>query len=220
MRGSMKSVFGRRFAVVLLTGALCAAVAHAQSGRRDKAKSTAPTTPSVSSPKEGEGKPQTSSRLEMLVAIDNPGGFDQVPYHIPDTVLGTCVRRLAAAKGVMPTPALQRMNRGEAIKAAKAETARYVVWLQVRNEQAEYGADISTHSDQLYVTFVIYEPGTAKIKESGRAQYGTAKVGNVGVSGPSARRAVYSDYAIKETAKQAADKILNAFQIKIDGWPR
>lgn len=65
---------------------------------------------------------------------------------------------------------------------------------------------------------MIYEPGTAKIKESGRAQYGTGKVGNVGVSGPSSRR--YPDYAIKEAAKQAADKILNAFQIKIDGWPR
>lgn len=83
----------------------------------------------------------------MLVAIDNPGGFDRVPFSIPDTVLGTCVRRLAEAKGVMPTPALQRMTRGEAMKAAKAETIRYVVWLQVRNDQADYNADISIHSD-------------------------------------------------------------------------
>ena len=155
----------------------------------------------------------------MLVAIDNPGGFDQVPYHIPDTVLETCLRRLAEAKGVKPTAAPRRMNRGEAIKTAKTETARYVVWLQVRNERADYGADVSTQSNQLYVTFIIYEPVSAKIKESGRADYRTAKVGNVGVSGPS-RGAVYADYAIKEPPRLAADRILNAFQIKIDGWPR
>lgn len=196
------------------------AVVAAQSGRRGKTKSSAPATPPVANPAETQSKPEASSRLEMLVAIDDPGGFDQVPYHIPDIVLETCLRRLAEAKGVKPTAAPRRMTRGEAIKAAKAETARHVVWLQVRNERADYGAEVSTQSNQLYVTFIIYEPVTAKIKESGRADYGTAKVGNVGVSGPSARRGVYSDYAIKETAKQAADKILNAFQITIDGWPR
>ena len=112
------------------------------------------------------------------------------------------------------------MTRSEGLKAAKTETVRYVVWLQVRNERADYGADVSTQNAQLYVTYMIYEPGTAKLKGSGRAQFNTGKVGNVGVSGPSARRAVFSDYEIKETAKQAADKILDAFQIKIGGWPR
>jgi len=196
------------------------AVVAAQSGRRGGAKSSAPATPPVASPTEVQSKPQTSSRLQLLVAIHDPTGFDGVPYRMPDIALEACVRRLAESKDVTPTPALQRMTRSEGLKAAKAETVRYVVWLQVRNEQADYGADVSTHSGQLYVTFIIYEPGTAKIKDSGRAHYGTAKVGNVGVSGPSARRAVYSDYAIKQTARQAADKILNAFQIKIDGWPR
>ena len=196
------------------------AVVAAQSGRRGGVKSSPPATPPVASPTEAQSKPQTSSRLQLLIAIDSPTGFDGVPYRSPDIVLEACVRRLAESKDVTPTPALQRMTRSESLQAAKAETVRYVVWLQVRNEQAEYGADISTHSDQLYVTFMIYEPGTAKLKGSGRAQFGTGKVGNVGVSGPSARRAVYSDYAIKETAKQAADKILDAFQIKIGGWPR
>ena len=73
----------------------------------------------------------------MLVAVDHTTGFDRVPYHIPDTVLETCVRQLAESKAVTPTPAVQRMTRSEVLKAAKAETARYVVWLQVRNEQAE-----------------------------------------------------------------------------------
>jgi hypothetical protein len=220
MPRKMSTFFARRLVLLMAVLLASTAVVAAQSGRRGGVKSSAPPTPPVASPTEAPSKPQMSSRLELLVTIDDPTGFDQVPLHIPDTVLGTCLRRLAEAKAVMPTPAARRMTRAEALKAAKAETARHVVWLQVRNEQAEYGADISTHSDQLYITFEIYEPGTAKIKESGRAWYRTVGVGNVGVSGPSSRRAVYSDYAIKETAKQAADKILNAFQIKIDGWPR
>jgi hypothetical protein len=220
MMRTMSTFFGRKLVLLMAVLIASAAVVAAQSGRRGGVKSSAPPTPPVANPTEAPAKPKTSSRLQMLVAVDHTTGFDRVPYHIPDTVLETCMRRLAESKDVTPTPALQRMTRSEVLKAAKAETVRYVVWLQVRNEQADYGADVSTHSDQLYVTFTIYEPGTAKIKDSGRAQYATTRVGNVGVSGPSARRAVYSDYAIKETAKLAADKILNAFQIKIDGWPR
>lgn len=220
MPRKMNAFSARRLVLLIALLIASTSVVAAQSGRRGKAKSSAPATPPVTNPTETQSKPEASSRLEMLVAIDDPGGFDQVPYHIPDTVLETCVRRLAEAKGVKPTAAPRRMNRGEAIKAAKTETARYVVWLQVRNERADYGADVSTQSNQLYVTFIIYEPVSAKIKESGRADYGTAKVGNVGVSGPSPRGAVYADYAIREAARLAADRILNAFQIKIDGWPR
>jgi hypothetical protein len=110
------------------------------------------------------------------------------------------------------------MTRAEAVKAAKAETTRYVVWLQLGNERDDYGADVSTQGNRFYVNYTIFEPGSAKIKKSGRAQRGTGNLGNVGVTVPTTRDAVYSDYAIKETARQAADRILDAFQI--GGWPR
>jgi hypothetical protein len=220
MRRKMSTFSARRLVLLFAVLIASTAVVAAQSGRRGGGKSSAPPTPPVASPTEAQAKPKTSARFQLLVAIDSPTGFDGVPFRSQDIVLEACVRRLAESKEVTPTPALQRMTRSEGLKAAKAETVRYVVWLQVRNERADYGADVSANSEQLYVTFMIYEPGTAKLKGSGRAQYGTGKVGNVGVSGPSARRAVYSDYAIKETAKQAADKILDVFQIKIDGWPR
>ena len=220
MPRNMSSFSPRKLFLLIAVLIASTAVVAAQSGRRGGSKSSAPATPPVASPTEAPSKPKTPSRIQLLVAIDSPTGFDGVPYRIPDTVLEACLRRLAESKDVTATPALQQMTRSEVLKAAKAETVRYVVWLQVRNEQADYSADVSSYRDQLYVTFTIYEPGTAKTKDSGRADYATSKVGNVGVSGPSARRAVYSDYAIKETAKQAADKILNAFQIKIGGWPR
>jgi len=220
MPRKMSTLSARRLVLVLAVLIASTAVVAAQSGRRSGTKSSPPAPPPVASPTEGPAKPKTPARIQLLVAIDTPTGFDGVPFRSQDIVLEACMRRLAESNDVTVTPALQPMTRSEGLKAAKAETVRYVVWLQVRNERADYSADISTQSDQFYVTFMIYEPGTAKLKGSGRAQYGTGKVGNVGVSGPSARRAVYSDYEIKETARQAADKILDAFHIKIGGWPR
>lgn len=220
MPRKMSTLSARRLVLLLSVLIASTAVVAAQSGRRSGVKSSPPAPPPAASPTEEPSKPKTPARIQLLVAIDSPTGFDGVPFRSQDIVLEACVRRLAESKDVMPMPAGQPMTRSEGLKAAKAETVRYVVWLQVRNEQADNGADVSTQSAQLYVTYMIYEPGTAKLKGSGRAQYGTGKVGNVGVSGPSARRAVYSDYAIKETARQAADKILDAFQIKIGGWPR
>ena len=214
----MTDTYGRRLLLMLAILFALATVGTAQSGRRGGVKSGAPAPPPVASPTQAPSKPKTPARIQLLVAIDRPDTFDGVPFRSQDIVLEECVRRLAESKEVTITPAPQPMTRSDGLKAAKAETVRYVVWLQVRNEGADYGAEVSTQSAQLYVTFMIYEPGTAKLKGSGRAQYGTGSVGNVGVSGP--RRSVFSDYEIKETARQAADKILDAFQIKIGGWPR
>jgi hypothetical protein len=219
MPRKMSTLSARRLVLLLAVLIASTAVVAAQSGRHSGAKSSPPAPPPVASPTVEPSKPKTPARIQLLVAIDSPSGFDGVPFRSQDIVLEACVRRLAESNDVTPTPAVQPMTRSEGLKAAKAETVRYVVWLQVRNERADYGAEVSSQSAQLYVTYMIYEPGTGKLKGSGRAEYGT-KLGNVGVSGPSARRAVYSDYEIKETAKLAADKILNAFQIKIGGWPR
>ena len=220
MPRKMSTLFAPRLMLLLAVLIASTAVGAAQSGRRGGVKSGAPAPPPVSSSAEALSKPKTPARFQLLVAIDSPSGFDGVPFRSQDIVLEACVRRLAESNDVTVTPATQPMTRSEGLKAAKTETVRYVVWLQVRNERADYGAEISAQSAQLYVTYTIYEPGTAKLKGSGRAQFNTGKIGNVGVSGPSARRAVFSDYEIKETAKQAADKILDAFQIKIGGWPR
>jgi hypothetical protein len=220
MPRKMSTSSARRLVLLLAVLVASTAVGAAQSGRRSGVKSPVPAPPPVASPPQELSKPKPPARFQLLVGIDVPTGFDGVPFRSQDIVLEECVRRLAEANDVAVTVAHQPMTRSEGLKAAKAETVRYVVWLQVRNERADYGADVSTQNAQLYVTYMIYEPGTAKLKGSGRAQYRTGNLGNVGVTGPSARRAVFSDYEIKETAKQAADKILDAFQIKIGGWPR
>ena len=219
MRGIMRVTYGRR--LLLITAILIAlpAVVTAQSGRRGPTKSRVPAPQPSPTSAEPETKSKTSARIQLLVAVDEPSGFNRIPLGVPEIVLETCVHRLGtSAKGVAAEPASRRMTRSEAIKAAKAETTRYVVWLQVGNERDDFGADVSTQSNRFYVNYTIFEPGSAKIKRSGRAQRGSGNLGNVGVTIPTTRDGVYSDYEIKETARQAADRILDAFEI--GGWPR
>jgi hypothetical protein len=132
MPRKMSTFSARRLMLLLAFLVASTMVVAAQSGRRGGAKSSAPAPPPVASPAEAPSKPKTPARIQLLVAIDSPTGFDGVPYRIPDVVLEACVRRLAESNDVMPTPAVQPMTRSEGLKAAKAETVRYVVWLQVR----------------------------------------------------------------------------------------
>jgi hypothetical protein len=196
--------------------------AHAQSGRRGTGKSTTTTVPSVSGAKEVEAKPATPARLQLIVGIDTASPTTTTPYYLSDTVLDECIRRLAEASDVIVRPAGQHLTRGEAAKLAKADKERYVVWLQLGNDLAGTSSQNRNGPDELWVNYVILEPGTAKTKQAGRAYHSIYKVGNVGVSGPSSRQSpVYSDYAVKQSAREAADRILEAFDIRIgDGLPR
>jgi hypothetical protein len=192
----------------------------AQSGRKGATRPVTPVPPQASTPTTPETKPQKSSRIQMLVGIQDPSPIDGVPTYLSDTVLSACLGRLNESAGVDAKGGSNRLSRGDAIKAAKAEIDRYVVWLEL-GRNASVGSQPSNNPDDLHINFMVLEPGTAKVKKSGSVQYASYKVGNVGVSGPTSRRSVYSDYAVKETARQAADRILAAFEIKVDGpWPR
>lgn len=186
--------------------------ADAQSGRRGSGKPTT-TTPSASGEKEVEAKPQKAARLRLFVGIDPGGAFSNTPYYLADTVLDECMRRLGEAADVLVTPG-GRLTRGEAAKAAKAEKESYVVWLQLGNDLA--GTSSSNGPTELWVNYALLEPGTAKTKHMGRTYHSIYKAGNTGVSGPTSRQSpIYSEYAVKQAAREAADKILEALDIKI-----
>jgi hypothetical protein len=165
-------------------------------------------------------KTEPAPKLELLVGIQQTGAFDGVPYYADGTVISTCVGRLNQAAGVAATVTLDRITRSDATKLAKGESARYVVWLEVRSEALDASRGSNTNRNDLYVNYVIFEPVTAKVKASGRAQHGISS-GPVGIGlPPTSGGATYSDYAIKESARIAADKILSEFEIKADGRPR
>jgi hypothetical protein len=198
---------------ILFAGAI---INQAQSGRRSNGGTTTTTAPSVSGPRTVEKKPEKPPRLQLLVGADNRDAVSNIPYYVTDTVLDNCVRRLGDASDVMVTSAGRGMNRAEAIKRAKEETVRYVVWLQIGSELADSGRKPSSNSvDELYVSYTIFEPGTAKSKQSGRSHHQIYQTGRGGVSTPNKNSPLYSEYALKQAARETAERILAAFEIKL-----
>lgn len=194
----------------------CASVTCAQSGRRSTGGSTTTTAPSVSGPKTIEKKPEKPPRLQLLVGIDNRDPTSNIPYYVSDTVIDNCVRRLGDASEVIVTSAGRGMNRADAIKRAKEETVRYVVWLQIGSELADSGKQPSKNSvDELYVSYAILEPGTAKFKRTGRSHHQIYQTGRGGVSAPNKNSPMYSEYALKQAAQETAERVLEAFEIKL-----
>lgn len=197
---------------VLFAGAL---VGQAQSGRRSTTETTT-TAPSVSGPKTVEKKPEKPPRLQLLVGIDNRDPTSNIPYYVTDTVIDTCVRRLGDASDVMVTSAGRGMNRSDAIRRAKEETVRYVVWLQIGSDLADAGKQPTKNSmDELYVSYTILEPGTGKFKQTGRSHHQIYQTGRGGVSVPNKNSPTYSEYALKQAAQETAERVLEAFDIKL-----
>jgi len=213
----MISSYNRRTLAVIAILFVGIIVNHAQSGRRSNGGTTTTTAPSVSGPRTVEKKPEKPPRLQLLVGADHRDAMSNIPYYVTDTVLDNCVRRLGDASDVMVTSAGRGMNRAEAIKRAKEETVRYVVWLQIGSELADSGRKPSSNSvDELYVSYTIFEPGTAKSKQSGRSHHQIYQTGRGGVSTPNKNSPLYSEYALKQAARETAERILEAFGIRLN----
>jgi hypothetical protein len=101
------------------------------------------------------------------------------------------------------------------VKAAKEETTRWVVSLELRSFYAESGRQIKPEQDELYVEFTVIEPVTGKVKRSGRTNHHIYQSGRGGVAFPPQKGPGYSEYSIKQAATEAADRILAGFDIKV-----
>lgn len=215
-----RSVRNLLFVVAIIVG--CATVGIAQSGRRSASKpSTSPpaSTPTESPSNPTESTPKKAAQIQVLVGIDDPSPLAGVPRYFADTVVDVCAHRLSEPSGVSVTAGPRTLTRSDAVKAAKAETVRYVVWLQVGNSSADAGRQVSSNADDFYVNFILLEPATAKVKQSGHVT-GGRRAGNVGVGVPSSRNTIYLEQVIRDEARQAAERILSALGVKDTQWPR
>ena len=203
-----------RKASILLAMLLgCAIVSNAQSGRRSGGTPT--TAPSVSGSKAVEKAPSTPPKLQLLVSIENRDVLTNVPYYLSDTVLDNCVRRLDDATEIKATTAGRAMTRADAITKAKAEKEAYVVFLQIESDISPSAKQAKNGPDELYVRYTIFEPVTAKIKQWGRTHQQIYKTGRGGVSTTAKNSPLYSEYALKQAAKETAERVLEAFEIRI-----
>jgi hypothetical protein len=210
------------FSICLLIILTCALTASAQSGRRSSGGSSTNTAPSVSGPKPIEKKPEKAPSLQLLVGIEDPSMMMNIPSYVADTVLDGCLRRLNDASEVVVTSGGRGMNRADAMHKAKEETNRYIVSLQVGSDTMNSARQSRNGPDELYVSYVIYDPVTGKTRQTGRAHHAVYKSGSGSVTAPSKNSSLYSEYALKQAARETAERILEAFDIKLrdEGWPR
>ena len=203
----------RQFLLLISIALLTCGGAQAQSGRRSTpGTTTTSTAPSTSAAKPTEKKPAAEARLQLLVGINRAEAYTVTPFYVYDTLLADCLKRLSEAETVFVNSGGSSMNRSAAVKAAREETTRWVVSLEVKSLFAESGQQIKPEKDELFVEYTVVEPVTGKIKRSGRTQRHIYQSGRGGTTkdGPN-----YSEYSIKQAALEAADKILAGFDIKV-----
>ena len=193
----------------------CTHVTFAQSGR----KSTGPptTAPSVSGPRNVEKTTPKPPPIQLLVGVEDRNPVSNMPYYLSDTVMDNCVRHLNDAVEVNATAGQRGMTRGDAVNRAKAaDKNSFVVWLQIESDAMASAKQSKNGPDELYVRYTIFEPGTAKVKQWGRTHQSIYKTGRGGVSGTSSKNSpLYSEYALKQAAREAAERILEAFDITL-----
>ncbi len=185
----------------------------AQSGRRSS--NGQPTAPSVSGPKTVEKTPVKAPKIQLLVGVEDRNPLLNVPYYLSDTVLDNCVRRLNDAAEINARQSGRGMTRADAGIKAKAQKEAFVIFLQIETDLTPSAKQAKNGPDELYVRYTIFEPATARIKQWGRTHQQIYKTGQGGVSTSSKSSPVYSEYALKQAAREAAERVLEAFEIKI-----
>lgn len=198
------------FCVLLL--AACAPLAHGQSGRRQPKAPPAAPVPTPTPEPTPEPKAQKESELGFIVATDRFGTMDSYPLSYYDAALRGCADRLRSGSSAEVSVAQNNMNRGEAIKKAKAETKTYVVLMRLVLDEM-----YARSYDDLEIDFVVFAPQTAKVVTSGRAYLNVNRKGPIVVA-PTSRGssgALYREELIRRAGENAGDRILKALNLNV-----
>jgi hypothetical protein len=180
---------------------ICASITSAQSGRRS-AKSTEKST-----------APQ--KKVSLLVSIEDRNPFSNIPYYLADTALDACIDRLRDAAEISVSSSTRGMSRADAIRRAKTEKEIYVVWLQIVSGLPDSAKPSKKAPEELYLRYTIFEPTTARVIAEGRTHQSIYRMSGGGVSSQTSSRdsPIYSEYALKQAAREAGDLVMRAFEI-------
>ncbi len=205
---------GLALAAVFALVAVSAGTVAGQSGRRaPRSSAPAPTPTPQAEPVEKEPTAETKAALSLIVGIDRGSSFADIPLYFYDSVLRACGERLDDSPSVKADIANREMNRGEAIKRAKAETESHIVWLQLRLDNARVQSTDDLRD--VYIEYLVFAPTTAKTVTSGRTYQQMGRAGGViAMPGPGGRASLpYTEQLLKRAARDAADKILSAMNV-------
>jgi hypothetical protein len=201
----------QRCATVLLF-ALCALSVQAQSGRRQVkpppvAPVPTPTPEATPIPK----KETKKDDLVFFVGADRDSSYQSLPFSYYDAVLQGCASRLRAGSSASVDISDHDVNRGEAIKKAKAETKAYVVWLNLTLDT------MARSYDDLVLEYIVYAPETAKIVTSGHSYLRGQRAGPITVdpTGGRGSSGIYREQLLKRMGEEAGDRIIKALHLSV-----
>ncbi len=194
--------------IVLMAGNM----AEAQSGRRTPKPTGYPTSTLPPAESEPTSRPPATKpeppRLSLVVTTDKLGQSINIPLYLHDVLLNSFFEHLRDYPTVASTVG-KDMNRKQAIDQAKAEKEGYVVWLELVADG--FAAD-SSNPYGLQVNYVVYTPGTAKIKTQGRVYPRNYRPVLGGRMPPMRTSAEYQLYG---AGRETAERVLAAFNIGV-----
>lgn len=182
--------------------------AGAQSGR----KTRKPEPPPIASPTPGNTSQQvtktTKPLLTLIVGLERTIFHGSVAVANAATALTAMVDRLEDHPDVKVARVDGHMSRSDAISRAKAEEEAYVVFMELDMDGMAGAA-----GGQLRLSYWVYYPVTAKLKKSGQTYpqmyRNRSVILNPRTSG------IYGDYQVREAARDAAERILRAFDLTL-----
>ncbi|HEX2269230.1 MAG TPA: hypothetical protein VHH35_06835 [Pyrinomonadaceae bacterium] len=133
------------------------------------------------------------------------------PLSFDEAATAGCADRLTRRTSAIVDLSQRPLTRGEAIAKAKAGKS-YVVLISLIEDRmrSSNSGDI-----ELEVDYVLFEPGTAKVKASGRTYEYSQRKGPlvVGPRGPGVNLPRYREQMLRRAGEDAADKILKALHL-------
>jgi hypothetical protein len=195
---------------------LFAVTGLAQSGRRQKKPEPAAPVPTPTPEPTPTSKEEKKTDLGFIVSLDNSTMFEFYPLSYSSAVLQGCSERLRKASSADVTTA-RDMNRGDAIKKAKAEKTTYVVLLRLVSFPI---GGTQRQDEEIELEYTVFAPVTAKIATSGKSYQNAARKGPVSVSRPGGTSSMlYREILLKRAAENAADRILSALHLRAPERP-
>ncbi len=200
----------QRLVVKLSLCALLAAsfTAHAQSGRRipKQPSSPDPTPPAQTEPATESSTP--AAPLIPILVVKNLASAAISPV-LADFALEGCFEELKQSPSLRVSSGKDK-NRKEASDYAKASTDTYVVLIQLESDVIDRGSLIEVDPRSLSLTYIVFTPGTGKIKTQGRVFQGQ-RVGPLSLPAPNSTASY--DYELRRCGREAADRVLDALKL-------
>jgi hypothetical protein len=196
------------FIAVLL---VCALSVQAQSGRRQVKPPPAAPVPTPTPEATPVPKKQVKNELLFSLGADRDSSYASLPFSYYDAVLQGCASRLRAGSSADVDVSDHDVNRGEAIKKAKAETKAYVVWLNLTIDS------MARSYDDLVLEYIVYAPQTAKVVTNGRAYPRGRRAGPITVdpNGGRTTSGLYYQELLKRTGEEVGDRIIKSLHLDV-----